>query len=756
MTEVPDKQTEGTGHPRPGSRSRPGPAGRGRAGGRRGASRSDAAAAAAAPSRLPRRCPANGGGPLTVLPGEKLSRVAPVGRRGRPGRDLDDRRRRSTELEPVDGVGRETATPRTRGRAAPARRRGGRGRGRGRGRGDEALERARPGRRPRVPTPARRVRRRGGRGDSRSRRGPARRPAGDAVRVGLGLAARRTADGVGPPAARRPGRRRRGLRRAGDSRVPDRRAAARPPAARAAGGRGGRVAAVRAAAEAPTARPSTASATAAAAAAAGSTAIRTSAVGPAGQPVGDRRRSPGRQLCPPGRELSRPTSARAVRSSRSPLGRSVERGPAGARGDAAGPARPVPEGPSPRAAGRRSGADPTAGRGGSARRTCPTRGRGRPPKRRTTTGGDRDAACRVTTHRTCADAARSDAEAGCAKEARRPASRPQRSPQRGDPAPKPRPRRRPPRPDATATTAPRPMSERRRRRAEEARDPARRPNRPERGPARAPCRTQDGARGPCPRSGGGCACAANDSRPDRAVRTIGGGPASPRPADQRTGRDRQDDPRARSGGRSPVRDPDPVARPCRACRGCRLVERGRHPDVHRLAPTGPGDQIRIGNRDRPEDGTVRRLTSDLVLMSVEGGRRLAIIERADRLTDDAQTALLKTLEEPPGASRSSSAPTTRIASCRPSARGRRGSGSGRSRPERSRRSSPIPASPSRRSPHVWRGSAAGRPGAAPTLARAPDAVAARDEIARSLLDLLGAGPAIRLAAGARAARSRRQ
>ena len=94
-------------------------------------------------------------------------------------------------------------------------------------------------------------------------------------------------------------------------------------------------------------------------------------------------------------------------------------------------------------------------------------------------------------------------------------------------------------------------------------------------------------------------------------------------------------------------DPDPAARPCRSCRGCRLVERGRHPDVHRLAPAGPGDQIRIGTRDRPEDGTVRRLISDLVLLPVEGGARVAIIERADRLTDDAQTALLKTLEEPP-------------------------------------------------------------------------------------------------------------
>jgi hypothetical protein len=42
--------------------------------------------------------------------------------------------------------------------------------------------------------------------------------------------------------------------------------------------------------------------------------------------------------------------------------------------------------------------------------------------------------------------------------------------------------------------------------------------------------------------------------------------------------------------------------------------------------------------------------------------------------------------------------------------------------------------------------AAGRPGAARTLALAPDAVAARDEIARTLLDLLSTGPAARLAA----------
>ena len=193
-------------------------------------------------------------------------------------------------------------------------------------------------------------------------------------------------------------------------------------------------------------------------------------------------------------------------------------------------------------------------------------------------------------------------------------------------------------------------------------------------------------------------------------------------------------------------DPDPLARPCRACRGCRLVERGRHPDVHRLAPSGPGDQIRIGTRDRPEDGTVRRLASDLVLMSVEGGARVAIIERADRLTDDAQTALLKTLEEPPAGvtivlcadDEDRLLPTVRSRA----ARIRLGpvavreielilGDAGLAEPPLAARLARI---------------AAGRPGAARMLARAPEALAARDEIARSLFDLLAAGPAQRLAA----------
>jgi DNA polymerase III delta' subunit len=93
--------------------------------------------------------------------------------------------------------------------------------------------------------------------------------------------------------------------------------------------------------------------------------------------------------------------------------------------------------------------------------------------------------------------------------------------------------------------------------------------------------------------------------------------------------------------------PEPESRPCRQCRGCRMVASGNHPDLHRLAPEGPGGQVRIGKAENPEPGTVRHLISEIALLSVEGGARVAIVEQAHRLNDDAQNALLKLLEEPP-------------------------------------------------------------------------------------------------------------
>lgn len=190
---------------------------------------------------------------------------------------------------------------------------------------------------------------------------------------------------------------------------------------------------------------------------------------------------------------------------------------------------------------------------------------------------------------------------------------------------------------------------------------------------------------------------------------------------------------------------DPALRPCGACRGCRMVASGNHPDLHRLVPEGAGGQIRIGDRSNPAPGTVRRLVADLALLPVEGGARVAIVEHADRMNEDAQSALLKTLEEPPAGvtivlcadEDERLLPTVR-SRC---ARVRLGPVPVRDveaiLAERGAVDPPLAARLGRLSE--------GRPGLALAYALAPDAVTARSEIARSLLDLLDASPGRRLA-----------
>jgi DNA polymerase III delta' subunit len=181
----------------------------------------------------------------------------------------------------------------------------------------------------------------------------------------------------------------------------------------------------------------------------------------------------------------------------------------------------------------------------------------------------------------------------------------------------------------------------------------------------------------------------------------------------------------------------PADRPCRVCRGCRLVASGNHPDLHRLAPEGPGDQVRI---DR-----IRALVAELALLPVEGGARVAVIERAHRMNEDAQNALLKTLEEPPAGvvialcadDEDRLLPTIR-SRC---ARLRLGTVGVREiegwLTERGIVDPPAAARVARL--------AGGRPGLALAYAMAPEGVAARAEIDRSLLDLMALRPHARLA-----------
>ena len=192
--------------------------------------------------------------------------------------------------------------------------------------------------------------------------------------------------------------------------------------------------------------------------------------------------------------------------------------------------------------------------------------------------------------------------------------------------------------------------------------------------------------------------------------------------------------------------PIAIDRPCRACRACRRVASGNHPDLHRLAPGGSGNQIKLkATQVDPRPG-VLELIDDLSLMAHEGGARVAVVEGAHRMNEDAQNALLKTLEEAPAGvhivlcadDEDRLLPTIR-SRCQ---RIRLGTLTGREietwLTDRGVADAPTAARAARL--------ADGRPGLALAYVQAPEALAARAELDRTLLDLLGARPSARLAA----------
>ena len=186
-------------------------------------------------------------------------------------------------------------------------------------------------------------------------------------------------------------------------------------------------------------------------------------------------------------------------------------------------------------------------------------------------------------------------------------------------------------------------------------------------------------------------------------------------------------------------------RPCRTCRTCRMVEHGNHPDLHWLGTVGPGNEVRIGGRPGEPRG-VRDLVTELAFLPVEGGARVAIVRDFHRASEDSQSAILKTLEEP--------LPDTTVILCAddedvllPTIRSR----CARIRlgvvgvrdverllVERGLSDAPTAARLARLT--------GGRAGLAVAYASAVGAEAIRGELTRTLLDLLELGPSRRLAA----------
>ena len=98
------------------------------------------------------------------------------------------------------------------------------------------------------------------------------------------------------------------------------------------------------------------------------------------------------------------------------------------------------------------------------------------------------------------------------------------------------------------------------------------------------------------------------------------------------------------------------AKPCDACSICGRINRGVHPDVHVLSPGGASDQIKIEE--------IRTLLGRIALRPFSAAMQAAIIDGADRLTEEAANSLLKALEEPPAHTRFLLT-TSRLSCCLP-------------------------------------------------------------------------------------------
>jgi DNA polymerase III subunit delta' len=84
---------------------------------------------------------------------------------------------------------------------------------------------------------------------------------------------------------------------------------------------------------------------------------------------------------------------------------------------------------------------------------------------------------------------------------------------------------------------------------------------------------------------------------------------------------------------------------CGKCRGCTLVASGQHPDLHVIVPTPPERNPKGAPLIRID--AIREFERQATLRPALGGRRVLLLDDADRMTDDTPQAFLKFLEEPP-------------------------------------------------------------------------------------------------------------
>ena len=84
---------------------------------------------------------------------------------------------------------------------------------------------------------------------------------------------------------------------------------------------------------------------------------------------------------------------------------------------------------------------------------------------------------------------------------------------------------------------------------------------------------------------------------------------------------------------------------CGRCRTCLLAAEGQHPDLHVLVPTPPERNPTGALAIRID--AVRDLERQASLRPALGGRRVLVLDGAERMTADTPPVFLKFLEEPP-------------------------------------------------------------------------------------------------------------
>lgn len=79
-------------------------------------------------------------------------------------------------------------------------------------------------------------------------------------------------------------------------------------------------------------------------------------------------------------------------------------------------------------------------------------------------------------------------------------------------------------------------------------------------------------------------------------------------------------------------------KPCGGCMSCMQAESRNHPDIIYVTH----------EKSRMSVEEIRtQIVEDIIIRPFNGGRKVYIVDEADRMTEQAQNALLKTIEEPP-------------------------------------------------------------------------------------------------------------